>query len=136
MKPKYKIPKLPQDQLDYFQQVCKSCGLPVPEREYKFHPTREWKLDYAWINPTVEDRDYRYIINLPNLAVEVQGGVWQKNKKGEYSGTGHSHPMWIMRDIEKHNALTMQHIYLLQCTPADVRSGVIFTLLKKWFGIK
>jgi hypothetical protein len=119
--------------LDYFQKCCEACGLPVPEREYKFHPTREWKLDYCWPKndygfPMTDKRNDR-------LGVEVQGGIWQKNKKGEYSGTGHSHPMWIMRDIEKHNALTMQHIFLLQCTPADVRSGVIFTLLKKWFGI-
>lgn len=23
-------------------------GLPAPEREYRFHPTRKWRFDFAW----------------------------------------------------------------------------------------
>ena len=28
----------------------KGFGLPVPRREYMFHPTRRWRADYCWID--------------------------------------------------------------------------------------
>lgn len=37
-------------------------GMPLPERQYKFHPTRKWKLDFAWI-----DR---------KIGVELDGGLF------------------------------------------------------------
>ncbi len=32
--------------------VCayfKECGLPPCATEYKFHPTRKWPFDFAWV---------------------------------------------------------------------------------------
>lgn len=40
-------------------------GLPAPVAEYRFHPTRRWRFDYAWPG----DRG--------GVAVEVDGGQWK-----------------------------------------------------------
>jgi very-short-patch-repair endonuclease len=40
---------------------CRAHGLPDPEDEYPFHPTRKWRFDFAW--PELM------------LAVEVDGGL-------------------------------------------------------------
>jgi len=37
-------------------------GLPMPERQFVFHPVRKWHLDFAWV-----DR---------RIAVEVNGGLY------------------------------------------------------------
>ncbi len=47
-------------------------ALPVPEREYKFHPTRKWLFDFAFIDV--------------KLAIETDGGIWMKG--GHSSGKG------------------------------------------------
>lgn len=36
--------------------------LPAPVREHRFHPTRKWRLDFAW--PARQ------------IAVEIHGGIW------------------------------------------------------------
>lgn len=58
-------------------------GLPEPEYEYRFHPTRKWRFDCAW-----PDR---------KLAVEIDGGTWA-HKPSHSGGAGHR------RDCEKRNA--------------------------------
>ena len=56
--------------------------LPKPEREYRFHPERQWRLDFAWPDQRV--------------GVEIQGGTYRKG--------GHSTGAGIRRDQEKLNA--------------------------------
>ena len=34
-----------------FEGDCYEAGLPVPIPEYRFHPTRKWRFDYAWTIP-------------------------------------------------------------------------------------
>jgi hypothetical protein len=43
-------------------------GVPAAEREVKFHPTRKWRLDFAWPEWKV--------------AIEYQGGLFAGAKKG------------------------------------------------------
>lgn len=62
-------------------------GLPVPEREYRFHRHRKWKFDFAYVDQ--------------KLAFEVEGGIWRRG------GGAHSSGLAIIRDIEKYNAGTM-----------------------------
>jgi len=61
-------------------------GLPIPTREYRFHPQRRWKFDFAY--PVLK------------IAFEVEGGIWQ-GKSGHNTGAG------ILRDIEKYNTATL-----------------------------
>ena len=58
---------------------------PLPEREYRFHESRRWRLDFAW--PEFK------------LGVEIQGGQWRQ--RGAHVG-GYA----LQRDCEKSNALT------------------------------
>lgn len=41
-------------------------GAPQPVREYRFHPVRRWRFDFAWPDHQV--------------AVELQGGTWSKGR--------------------------------------------------------
>lgn len=61
---------------------CRAFDLPEPVAEFRFHPDRRWRFDYAW-----PDR---------KVAVEIDGGVWIQGR--------HNHPTGYLRDMEKLNA--------------------------------
>ena len=76
------------------KSIFKSMGIPEPVREYKFHPTRRWRIDYAW-------PDHR-------LAVEIEGGIWNYGR--------HNRASSFIKDMEKYNNLTLMGFYLLRFT--------------------
>ena len=47
-------------------------GLPAPEREYRFHPVRKWRFDFAW--PAVK------------VAVEAEGGTYSRGRHTRGAG--------------------------------------------------
>lgn len=77
-------------------------GLPEPERQYRFHPERRWRFDFAW--PELK------------LAVEVDGVLW-----GEQGG--HQRPDDYADDCEKLNEATLLGWRVLRFTPAQVLAG-------------
>ena len=70
-------------------------GLPEPQRELRFHPTRRWRLDAA----------YKAL----GLAIEIEGGAWINGRHTRGSG--------YLGDMEKYNALTESGWRLLRYTP-------------------
>lgn len=76
-------------------------GLPTPEREYKFHPTRRWRFDFAW--------------PAKMLAVEVDGGAWIRGR--------HSRPEGQMADREKGNAALSEGWRVLRFGAEEVHTG-------------
>lgn len=52
---------------DTFAWHCKLHNL-TPEREYRFHPKRRWRFDFAWPDPKIM------------LAVEIHGGTWSQGR--------------------------------------------------------
>lgn len=76
-------------------------GIPPPEPEYRFWPTRRWRIDFAWP---------QYM-----LAVEVEGGVWVKGR--------HVHPTSFVKDMEKYNHLALAGFRLLRFQPKEVANG-------------
>ncbi len=92
---------------------CKLMGLPVPVREFKFHPSRRWRIDYCW--PSIK------------LAVEIEGGIWLK-KGGHTTGVGFS------KNIEKYNNLTLLGYRLLRFTPAQERNGDAIEMISELIG--
>ncbi len=87
---------------DSFSRHCKAWGLPVPEREVKFHPTRKWRFDYAWVNEKV--------------AVEVEGGI--------YSGGRHVRGAGYEKDMEKYNHAQLLGWTVLRYTPQRILDAI------------
>ena len=79
----------------------KWAGLPVPRREFRFHPIRRWRADFAW-----PDR---------KLLVEVEGGVWSQGR--------HVRGRGFQGDCQKYNAAAMGGWMVLRFTPDMVLDG-------------
>ena len=75
----------------------------TPTAEYKFHPDRKWRFDFAFIPE--------------KLAVEIEGGVWLGKNGGHTSGTGYTN------NLEKYNEAVMLGWKILRFTPEAVKSG-------------
>lgn len=83
---------------DTFILLCRSeLGIDVI-REYRFHPTRKWRFDYAVPS-------YR-------IALEVEGGVWVQGR--------HTRPQGFLGDIEKYNTATLMGWRLIRTTPCEL----------------
>lgn len=81
-------------------------GMPVPEREYKFHPTRRWRFDFAYPDKMI--------------AIEVEGGTWVN---GAHNRGGH-----YQSDCEKYNAAVLLGWKVLRFTRAMVEGNAIKTI--------
>lgn len=66
--------------------------------EYKFHPTRRWRIDY-------------YFEGRVKIGLECEGGV--------FTGGRHTRPQGFMGDIDKYNQFSAFEIYLVRTTPSD-----------------
>lgn len=73
----------------------------MPEPEYRFHPVRKWRLDFAWPGLL--------------LAVEIEGAIW--------TGGRHTRGAGVLGDMEKYNALSVMGWRLLRFDGGAVRSG-------------
>lgn len=110
-----------------FQSILIQIGgdIPSPEAEYKFHPSRKWKFDFAWPDHQV--------------AVELEGGVYGKNiycyncgvkqrarkKDGSLGkaislGGGHTRFHRFMSDKEKYNTAAMMGWMILRFVREDI----------------
>lgn len=78
-------------------------ALEFPEwvEEYRFHPTRKWRFDFAW----PEQR----------LACEVEGGVW--------SGGRHTRGKGFSNDCEKYNEAAVDGWTVIRVTAEQIESG-------------
>jgi len=88
-------------------------GIPAPAREYRFHPRRRWRFDFAW--------------PLHRIAVEVDGGIYCRGRHVRGAG--------FEKDAEKRNAAVMAGWRVLHFTPGMVKSGsavqAIETLMRR-----
>ena len=84
--------------------------LPAPVREYKFHPVRRWRLDFAW--PEIM------------LAVEVEGGGWM-TKSRHTSGAG------FRSDMDKYHAAMDLGWTIYRCDGALINDGRAVALVQK-----
>lgn len=92
-----------------FQILLDRADLPWPVAEYRFHPTRKWRFDYAWVEA--------------KLALEVDGGIWTGGKHGRGAG--------IVKDQEKRNAAACLGWRLLVVTPRELASLRTIHLVKE-----
>jgi very-short-patch-repair endonuclease len=84
-------------------------GLPVPVSEYRFHPSRRWRFDYA----------------LPqhSVAIEVEGGVWTQGR--------HTRGKGYLGDLAKYNEATILGWRVLRFTPGQVKDGTALKALER-----
>ena len=91
---------------DVFEFYLKSCRYDFI-REFRFHPVRRWRFDYASPNC--------------HVALEVNGGNWGQGR--------HTRPAALISEYEKLNEAQLAGWIVLLVTPADVGSG---RALKLW----
>jgi hypothetical protein len=80
-----------------FEFVWRLMNGPTLIPEYRFHPTRKWRLD--WFHES-------------GVAIEIEGSVWTQGRHTRGSG--------FLADIEKYNALAEQGILLFRVPAHDV----------------
>ncbi|GIW81475.1 MAG: hypothetical protein KatS3mg105_3282 [Gemmatales bacterium] len=90
-------------------KVLAHYGLPPCVEEYRFHPTRRWRFDYAWPDHKV--------------ALEVEGGAWVRGRHVRGKG--------FVKDIEKYNEAAILGWRVVRCTPVQLKDGSIFDLLRR-----
>lgn len=98
-------------------------GIPKPELEYKFHPTRKWRFDFAW-TAQVEDQ---YGGFEPRLALEVQGGIWTAGR--------HNRGAALLKEWEKLNEAAVQGWRIIYCQPKDLLTKQTIELLEQALGL-
>lgn len=89
--------------------LCREARLPVPATEFRFHPKRKWRFDYAWAP--------RF------LALEVDGGVWSGGR--HVTGSGR------IADMEKMTEAAILGWRILYVTPQEVVNGRAVALIRR-----
>ncbi len=77
-------------------------------QEYRFHPTRKWRFDFA--------------IPTHKIALEVEGGVW--------TGGRHISPKGFLGDMEKYNTATIMGWRVVRTTPQELCSARTIKMLE------
>ncbi len=94
---------------DLFQKLAhEDLGI-LFEKEYRFHPSRQWRFDYAC--PELK------------IAVEVEGGVWTQGR--------HTRGAGFMGDIEKYNAASSMGWVLIRTTPEKLCKAFTFDTIRQ-----
>ena len=71
-------------------------------QEYKFHPDRKWRFDFAYIDA--------------KIAIEVEGIL--------YGSVGrHQRAVGFSKDCEKYNEAAIHGWMVIRVTPAQIESG-------------
>lgn len=92
-----------------FFALLKHERLPAPTTEYKFHPNRRWRADYAWV-------EHRVVL-------EVEGGVWTNGR--------HTRGAGFLKDVEKYNELAALGWRLLRTTPSGLHDLETISLIRR-----
>lgn len=86
---------------ELFLFQVRAAKLPQPVREFRFHPTRKWRSDFAW-----PDR---------KLLVEYEGGAFTQGR--------HTRGAGFEKDCEKYNSAVLLGFRVLRFTSRHVKSG-------------
>lgn len=92
--------------------------LPEPDREYRFHPTRKWRFDFAWPDQ--------------KIAVEVEGVThFGKNKNGTMRLGRHQTSEGLTNDCEKYGEAMLLGWTVYRCTQPIINSGKAIQIIQQ-----
>ena len=105
---------------------CRQAGLPVPDREVRFHPVRRWRLDLGW--------------PAQRVGVEVDGGAFQRRPCPAcgavvLQGGRHTSGAGFREDCIKLSEAAALGWRLLRCMPEHVKSGQALGWVERALGI-
>ena len=82
--------------------LCRQARIAEPVPEFRFHPSRKWRFDYAF--------------PLHMLAVEIEGGLWTNGR--------HSRGQGAIADLEKYSEAAILGWRILYATPQELDNGI------------
>lgn len=91
-----------------FRHVLADGGIKLPEPEFRFHPERRWRFDFAWPAQMV--------------ALEVEGGIWTQGRHIRAGG--------FVADMEKYNAAASLGWRLFRCTPKTLYNSQTLEMIE------
>lgn len=84
---------------------------PPPVEEFRFHPTRKWRFDFAW-----PER---------KIALEIEGGTWVAGR--------HTRGKGYESDCQKYNEAAILGWLVIRATTNIVRKGEVIGTLQRAF---
>jgi len=87
----------------------RTAGLPEPEREYRFHPVRRWRFDFAYPDKMI--------------AIECEGGTW--------SGGRHSRGQGFEDDCIKYNTAAIMGWTVLRFTGKLINNWYAISVIEE-----
>lgn len=101
-----------------FAVQCRQAGMVEPQREFQFHPTRKWRLDFAW--------------PLAKVALEVEGGIYpMRQADGSMRPGRHTSPKAFELDAEKYNEAAVMGWCILRATARMVKDGRALAIVEQ-----
>ncbi len=95
---------------EIFEKILDKMIKIKPIKEYKFHNTRKWRIDYAWPEQ--------------KLAIEIEGGIWSNGR--------HTRSKGFINDIEKYNEIVLYGFSLLRIPSGKtIQYGI--DIIIRWF---
>jgi hypothetical protein len=101
-----KIPKAKSEPEERFALAWRALGGPPPEREYKFHNSRGWRLDFAW--PSAR------------IAVEIEGGIHEGAGRGR-----HMRQAGFEADALKYAECALAGYRVIRLTPSMIQPALL-----------
>jgi very-short-patch-repair endonuclease len=92
-----------------FVAVCVERHIPQPVAEYRFHPSRKWRFDYAW--------------TLQRVALEIEGGA--------FVGGRHTSGSGFIKDCEKYSEAAAMGWRILRIQPKELMTEYAFDLIRR-----
>ena len=80
-------------------------------QEHLFHPTRKWRLDFAWAKF--------------KIGLEVEGGVWIQGR--------HNRPTGFLKDVDKYNEAVFHGWRIVRFSTQQVKNGTAIAFIEKLF---
>ncbi len=82
--------------------------------EFRFHPVRRWKSDWA--------------IPSAKILIEVEGAIFVSGR--------HSRGAGMIADMCKYNTAATMGYFVLRFHPGDIRTGLLFKTVREVYGMQ